>query len=34
MTVGAVVGWTVLSVVTHIVAKKTLGGQHGRGFQI
>ena len=30
MTVGALVGWAVLSVVTSIVAKKTLGGRRGR----
>ena len=29
MTVGALVGRAVLSVVTSIVAKKTLGGQRG-----
>ena len=30
MTVGALVGWAVLSVVTSIVAKKALGGRCGR----
>ena len=29
MTMGALVGWAILSVVTSIVAKQMLCGQHG-----
>ena len=33
MTVGALIGWAILSVVTSIVAKKALHGWHGRRFK-